>query len=281
MPDVMNQAGRRWPGQVLRISVSRHAVSVVRTSLWRRPVQPLVRLAFSPEDAAAHHDHQALGIALRDVLAGLNVQGWPVRVVLADELVRMWQVTPPAQASRLADVEAAAALRFFALYGEAAGGWHLSGDWDTRAPFFAAAIPRPLLAMLERLAQELGMAIVAVQPQMVAAWNHWRRAVKPGAWFGQVHDGLLALGIVDGGRLRAVRTVLLPAGAAHDWLTQTVQREALLAGVEPPELLQLCGAVPPALAKPAGQGQTPVTLLGAVLPGEAMPGEVMPGGEAR
>jgi hypothetical protein len=277
MPDAMNKAGRRWPGQVLRISVSRHAVSVVRTSLWRRNAQPLLRQAFSPEDATAHHDQQALGIALRDVLAGLHVKGWPVQVVLADELVRLWQVTPPAQASRLADVEAAAALRFFALYGEAAGGWHISGDWDTRAPFFAAAIPRPLLAMLERLAQELGMAIVAVQPQVVAAWNHWRRAIKPNAWFGQVHDGLLALGLVDGGRLRAVRTLPLPAGAAHDWLTQTVRREALLAGVEPPELVQLCGAVPAPLAKPAAPGQTPVALLGAALPGEAMPGEPMPG----
>lgn len=273
MPDVMNKAGRRWPGQALRISVSRHAISVARTSLWRRAVQPVVRQAFSPEDAGAHHDHQALGIALRDVLAGVNVKGWPVQVVLADELVRMWQVTPPARASRLADVEAAAALRFFTLYGEAAGGWHISGDWDTRAPFFAAAIPRPLLAMLEQLARQLGMTIVAVQPQVVAAWNHWRGAVRPNAWFGQVHDGLLALGIAEGGRLRAVRTLPLPAGAAHDWLTQAVQREALLAGMEPPELVQLCGAVPPPLAKPAGPGQTPVAMLGAVLPGEAIPGE--------
>jgi len=274
MPDVMTKMGGRLPGQALRISVSRHAVSVVRTSLWRRNALPVARQAFSPEDASAHHDQQALGIALRDVLASVNVKGWPVQVVLADELVRMWQVTPPAQASRLADVEAAAALRFFALYGEAAGGWHISGDWDTRAPFFAAAIPRPLLAMLEQLARDLGMAIVAVQPQVVAAWNHWRRMVRPKAWFGQVHDGLLALGIADGGRLRAVRTLLLPAGATHDWLTQTVQREALLAGVETPELLQLCGAVPPTLAKPAGSGQTPVTLLGAALPGDMMPGEV-------
>ncbi|MRV74203.1 hypothetical protein GJ700_21060 [Duganella sp. FT92W] len=268
MPDVSNQMKRRLPGQALRISVSRHAISVVRTSRWSKAAQPLVRQAFSPEDAGAHHDQQALGIALRDVLAGLNPAGWPVHFVLADELVRMWQVTPPAQSSRLADVEAAAALRFFALYGEAPANWHIAGDWDTRAPFFAAAMPRPLLAMLEQVAQELGMAIVAVQPQVVAAWNHWRRAIRQGAWFGQVHDGLLALGIADGGRLRAVRIVPLPAGAGHEWLTQTVQREALLAAVEGPELLHLCGAVPPLLAKPAAQGCTPVAMLGAALPGE-------------
>ena len=136
-------------------------------------------------------------------------------------------------------------MRFFALYGEAAAGWHIAGDWDTRAPFFAAAIPRPLLAMLQQVAQEQGMALVAVQPQVVAAWNHWRRAIKPGAWFGQVHDGLLALGVADGGRLRAVRTMPLPAGAGHAWLTQAVQREALLAGREAPALVQRCGAVPP------------------------------------
>ncbi|GAB2873186.1 hypothetical protein GCM10027277_48080 [Pseudoduganella ginsengisoli] len=277
MPDVTDKLGRRLPGQALRISVSRHAISVVRTSRWGRAPQPVVRQAFSPEDAAAHHDQQALGIALRDVLSKLDTGGWPVHFVLADELVRMWQVTPPAQSTRLADIEAAAALRFFALYGEAASGWHIAGDWDTRAPFFAAAIPRPLLAMLGQVAQEHGMALVAVEPQVVAAWNHWRRAIKPGAWFGQVHDGLLALGIAGNGRLRAVRTLPLPAagfdGNAHAWLTQTIQREALLAGVDVPQLVQLCGEVPPLLAKPAGQDQTPVAMLGAALPGEVMPGE--------
>ncbi len=273
MPDVTRPLGRRFPGHALRIAVSRHAVSVVRTSRWRGAADAVARHGFSPEDAAAHHDHQALGIALRGVLASLDTRGWPVHFVLADELVRMWQVTPPAQSSRLADIEAAAALRFFALYGEAAAGWHVTGDWDTRAPFFAAAIPRPLLAMLQQVAQEQGMALVAVQPQVVAAWNHWRRAIKPGAWFGQVHDGLLALGVADGGRLRAVRTMPLPAGAGHAWLTQAVQREALLAGLEAPALVQLCGAVPPPLARPAGQDQTPVAMLGPALPGDAMPGE--------
>lgn len=274
MRNVSDQLKRRLPGQALRVSLSRHAIGVARTSRWSGAALPLAHQTFSPEDAAAHHDQQALGIALRDLLASLDVRGWPVHFVLADELVRMWQVTPPAQSSRLADIEAAAALRFFALYGEAAAGWHLSGDWDTRAPFFAAAIPRPLLAMLQQVAQEHGMAIVAVEPQVVAAWNHWRRAVKPGAWFGKVHDGLLALGIAASGRLRAVRTLPLPAGAGHDWLTQAVRREALLAGLDVPELVQLCGAVPPLLARPAGKDQVPVAVLGAALPGDAMAAEV-------
>jgi hypothetical protein len=249
--------------------LSRHAIDVARTSRWSGAAVPLVRQAFSPEDASAHHDHQALAIALRDVLAPFDgLAGWPVHIVLADELVRMWQVTPPRQAARLADIEAAAALRFFALYGEPASGWSLTGDWDSRAPFFAAAIPKPLLAMLEQVTREYGMAVVAVQPHFVAAWNRWRRAVKPGAWFAQVHDSLLALGVADGGRLRTMRSVPLPDGADHAWLTQVVRREALLAGSEAPELVQLCGDAPPALAKPSGQDQIAVTLLGAALAGE-------------
>lgn len=269
------------PGQALRIVLSRHAIEVARTSRWSGGATTLARQAFSPEDAGAHHDHQALAIALRGVLAPLNgagepggkgrLAGWPAHIVLADELVRMWQVTPPQQAARLADIEAAAALRFFTLYGEPASGWHLAGDWDSRAPFFAAAIPKPLLAMLEQVAREYGMAIVAAEPHLVAAWNHWRRAVKPGAWFAQVHDSLLALGVVDGGRLRAVRSQPLPAGADHAWLTQVVRREALLAGGDAPELVQLCGDVPPALARPAGQDQVAVALLGAALAGGERP----------
>lgn len=274
MPELLQWLG----GKALRIGVSRHAVSLVRTSRWGgQRAEAVAEQAFSTEDATPHHDHQAIAIALGELLAGRDVAGWPVSFVLADELVRMWQVAPPANAARQADLEAAAALRFFSLYGEAASGWQLAGDWDTQAPFFVAAMPRPLLAVLQQAASEHGMPVVEIQPHFVTAWNRWRRAVKPGAWFGQVHDGLLMLGVTVGTRLQSVRALPMPPASASTstsalaWLAQAVRREALLAGVEPPALLQLCGAVPPVLAKPATDGGLSIAMLGAALPGESSP----------
>jgi hypothetical protein len=261
---------RRLPGQSLRIGVSGYAVSLLRTSRWGgAKVTLLAEEAFSPEDAGVRHVHHAIGLALRELLAGHDVAGWPVAFVLADELTRLWQVTPPVQATRKADLEGAAALRFFSLYGEPAADWSIAADWDTEAPFFASAVPRPLLATLQQTAVESRMAVVQVVPHFVTAWNRWQGAIKPGAWFGQVHDKLLTLAVIDGRRLHAVRALPLPQGAGHDWLSEAVRREALLAGVETPALLQLCGQVPPALARPAaGAGQLACMVLVVARPEE-------------
>jgi general secretion pathway protein E len=50
------------------------------------------------------------------LLSGAGCDGWPVTLVVADELARMWQVTPPPGSSRLADLDAASGLRFLTLY---------------------------------------------------------------------------------------------------------------------------------------------------------------------
>ena len=266
MPRLLN----RLPGQALRIGVSGCAVSLLKVSRWFGPkAELLAEQPFSPEGVSALHAHHAIGLALRELLAGQDVQGWPAGFVLADELARMWQVTPPAQAARLADLEAAAALRFHSLYGEPASGWKIVADWDTQLPFFACAMPQPLLATLEQAAADHGMAVVEVLPHFVTAWNRWQGALKPQAWFGQVHDNLLTLAIIDSQRLHAIRALPLPRGADQYWLAQTLQREALLAGLDAPQLLQLCGQVPPLLAKPAASaGQISCAVLDAALPGE-------------
>src|SRR5471032_670544 len=242
---------RRAFGQSLRLGVSGHAVSLLRVSRWRgEPVTLLAEHAFSPADEPLF---DCIGRALREMFSEMDKQalaGWPVSIVLADELTRLWQVTPPQGATRLSDIEAAAALRFQSLYGEPPSAWRVMAAWDVRQPFFAAAVPRALLAMLESVAADHQLAIVDIVPHFVTAWNRWRGALKTGAWFGLAHDNLLTLGAVQGKRLRAVRALPIPHGADHYWITQTLTREALLLDLDVPQLLQVCGTPPAAWAKP-------------------------------
>lgn len=246
---------RRALGQSLRLGVSGHAVSLLRVSRWRiggskQPVTVLAEHAFSPADEPLF---DCIGRALREMFSELDTQalaGWPVSIVLADELTRLWQVTPPQGATRLSDIEAAAALRFQSLYGETPSAWRVMAEWDARQPFFAAAVPRALLAVLESVAADRQLAIVDIVPHFVTAWNRWRGALKSGAWFGLAHDSLLTLGAVQGKCLRAVRTLPIPHGADHYWITQTLTREALLLDLDVPPLLQLCGTPPAAWTKP-------------------------------
>ncbi|QGZ41809.1 hypothetical protein IP92_00806 [Pseudoduganella flava] len=249
---------RNLLGPTLRLGVSAAAVSLLAASRWRPDDVKVLA-----EQPLATPGIAAVGAALHALLEGQDVANRAVSVVLADELCRLWQVVPPPQAARLADIEAAAALRFHALYGEAPGAWQLTADWHAKEPFFAAAVPRVLLAAIGQVANDARLHVVQVVPHFVTAWNRWCRAIRPGAWFGQLHDNLLTVAAIDGGRLCAVRALQVPHGADHYWLTQMLQREALLLGLALPERLQLCGAVPAALQKGAGEGQVPVLRLDA------------------
>jgi hypothetical protein len=213
---------------------------------------------------SGEHPFDAIANALRALLGELDAAGWPASFVLADELTRMWRVTPPAGAARMADLEAAAGLRFQTLYGEPPSAWQVSADWDAVQPFFAAAMPQVLLAALSAVAQDCQLSVVAIEPRFVHAWNRSRSGLKPGAWFGHVQDGLLTLAAAeaDGKSLRAIRPLPIPHGADHYWLTQTLQREALLLDMEAPQLLQVSGNAPAAwTAPPSSAAHIPCSVL--------------------
>ena len=247
---------RRRFGQSLRLGVAADGLALLRVSGWPRAGAEV--LAQLPVEAGAP---DALAKGLRALLGEADPRGWPLTVVLADELVRLWQVPPPLGAARFGDLQAAAALRHQYLFGTPPLDWRISADWNATRPFLAAAAPEALLALLETLARERRFHLVEVAPQFVAAMNAWRRARRPGAWFGLVHGGVLSIAAYDGAALAAVRTAVIPPGADRDWLEAHVAREALRVGVGRPERLQLCGAAPAGWASSAGRLKFACTLL--------------------
>ena len=252
---------RKRFGQELRIGVSTHGLALVKTSRWSGPaLEVLAEHGFGGGQQPAPAGFEAIGAGVRQLLSDAGAQGWPLTVVLADELARLWQVTPAPGSTRLADLEAAAALRFQTLYGEPASGWKMAGGWDAGKPFLAAAMPRHLLALLEHAAGEQHAALVEVVPQFIAAWNAWRHAVRPGSWFALVQGGVLTLGAPGGAGLHAVRSVPLADGASLDWLGQHVAREALRLNLDAPARLHVAGHAPSAWNNSTG-GAFGCTLL--------------------
>jgi len=246
----------------LCIGIASGAVSLLRVRRWSKAAPEVLAEHSFPPAAATPFD--TLAAALRELLQAQDFSGLPVNFVLADELTRLWQVTPPQQAARLADLEAAAALRFHALFGESLAAWDVSADWNPDLPFFAAAMPRVLKALLEQAAQRHSLVITGIQPHFISVWNRWHSALKANAWFGVMHGGVLTLAAIEARSLRAVRSMPVPHGADHYWLTQMVQREALLLDLKAPALIQLAGPLPAALSKPATQnGHIATAQLGA------------------
>ena len=242
-------------GQSLRIGIAPDALALVRTSIW-----PHERARLLGQVAATGNDPVSLGAALGMLLGEHDVAGLPATVVLADDLARLWQVTPPEGATRLADLEAAAMLRFQSLFGGVSG-WTISADCDAARPFLAAALPLSLLEQLTTAAISQRFKLVEIVPQFVAALNQHRRVRRTGAWFGVVHGGVLSIAAFDGDLLAAVRTAPIPAGADRDWLEGHVAREALRVGLSRPERLQLCGPAPQGWASSAGRLKFACTLF--------------------
>jgi hypothetical protein len=243
-------------GQSLRIGIAPDALALVRTSIW-----PHERARLLGQVAATGNDPVSLGAALGMLLGEHDVAGLPATVVLSDDLVRLWQVTPPEGAARRADLEGAAALRYQALFGGSLAGWTLSADWDAARPFLAAALPLALLEQLTAAASAQRFKLVEIVPQFVAAMNQHRRVRRAGAWFGVVHGGVLSVAAFDGDLLAAVRTAPIPEGSDRDWLEGHVAREALRVGLSRPERLQLCGPAPKGWASSAGRLKFACTLF--------------------
>lgn len=254
----------RFPGQALRLGVSASAVCLLRTSRWRgAPYTVLAEQAI----AAGPAPTEALGAALAALFApqpgAQALAGWPLSIVLDQSLCRLWQVTPPAGASRLADLEAAAGLRFHSLYGESPAAWQLSADWQASERFLAAAVPRAVLKVLLDCAAAQRLTVARLAPHFILSWNRWQHALQPDAWFGLLHDGVLTIAATDSRGLQAVRTLGLPVHEDADaaWLRQALAREALLLGLDVPARLQICGNVPPAWTAAPAAGQTVCSAL--------------------
>jgi len=247
----------RWPGQSLRLGLGHDSLALVRVGrVFGRGATVLAEVRL--DDA---RDPLALAQGLRTLLADQQLAGWPLSVVLADELVRMWQVAPPPGAAQPSDLEAAAVLRYQALFGGLPAGWKIAADWQAARPFLAAALPQALLEVIEQAAREARCHLVEVVPQFVAAMNAWRRQHRPGAWFGLVHGQVLTLAAYDGRTLAALRTAVVPPGADRDWLESHVAREALRVGVGRPERVQVCGPAPRSWASHEGRLKFGCTLL--------------------
>lgn len=235
---------RKRFGSALRIGLSKTGATVVRTSGWLQThSEILAEWAGSQEECISPEIViNKLGALLKDV----DCSGMPARIVLSDIWVRRWMVVPPHNATSLADCQAAASARFQSLFGDAISDWHLSADWDARQPFLACAIPRSLLTALQQVARDHRLVLVEVAPQFVVAWNRWRADLQAGAWFGVLHQKVLAFAVLGQDGPEAAREVALPDEVMIDQhrMPEILAREALKLNVPMPSAIHLCGQVP-------------------------------------
>ncbi len=185
---------------------------------------------------------QALSTLLDTLVAGHDLAGMAVHVVLDGHWTRHWITEPPANARSLADCRTAAAVRFDMLYDEPLDSWHWTADWQLNAPALCCAMPKALLLTLQQACASHRLLLRGMAPHFAVVWNRWHTQLTEQAWLVLLHQSVVTLGLVEGGRLQALRR-LGPLEASADngnWLRALIHREALRSQLAMPDKLLLC-----------------------------------------
>jgi len=233
-------------GARIQIGLTRDAMAImVRGAGPRAQTTVLAELALADDIA---HQPPNLSKLCSDALDNANYRQLPLHVILDDSLARLFLVTPPQNVSRMQDLQAAAAMRFHSLFGDAPSDWQIEADWQTTGAFLACALPKTLINELQQIATDHHLYLYAVQPYFVAAWNKHRQALHNDGWFGVIQGNNMTLGILGtlSGPIKrefqAVRTMAIPAdGHALPWLREQLARVALQMNTASPEKLYLTG----------------------------------------
>lgn len=161
--------------------------------------------------------HWSAALAALDArLAEPDWQGAVARVVLADHWVRYAVVPYSADISGEAERMTQARHVLGGIYGEVASQWSVTLS-DTRPglPAVACAVPAALLEELQLLLARRKLPLKSMQPQLVAAYNHWRaRLPDGGAWFVTLEQGTLAAARLVKGAWDRVHSVRIGANWA-------------------------------------------------------------------
>jgi hypothetical protein len=211
--------------------------------------------------------------ALDVLLARREWRGAVARVVLADHWVRYAICPYAAQLGSTAERTAHARHVLAGIYGEVVGEWTITlADAPPGVARVACAVPSRLLQELGRVLERHATPLVSLQPQLVAAYNHWRPQLPAGgAWFVTVEPGSLAAARLSPGGWDRVHGVRIGA----DWAVElrrlrTFGRLAANSGDEGRVYVD----APAQLRNAAGAASAELTWLEEAEPGNSTAGRI-------
>jgi len=197
----------QWRDEI-GIFLSPHKLALTRLARGVRPT--LVGETGWVNEVPGDTDWGASLSALDALLAQPAWQRAVARVVISDHWVRYAIVPYAAALSGEAERKTHARHVLTSIYGDVVGNWSLSlSEGPPGAGQVVCALPANLLEELQLLLLRHHTPMKSLQPQLVAAYNHWRGKLPDGgAWFVSMERGSLAAArLVRGGwdRVHSVR----------------------------------------------------------------------------
>jgi hypothetical protein len=212
----------RWRDEVA-IYLAPHRLALARRAGLRRRVVAEADVAVP---AGAAGDFGPALARLSEVLADPAWRRASARTVVADHPWARYAVVPWV-ATRLDAAGRLAHARYVLgdTYGEGVADWAVTlADTPPGRPYVACAMPATLRGALEDALAPARIKLVSLQPQLVVAFNAWRRRLPANdAWFVSVGDGFLSAVYLRRGAWERVHTARLPP----DWGDELERLQAL------------------------------------------------------
>ena len=190
------------------IYLAPHKLALTRLARGLRP-RAAGEAAWSRPFPGDSHWAAALD-ALDGFLSQAEWQNAAVRLVVADSWVRYAMVPYSDDLSGEAERLIHARHVLMGIYGEVVSQWTVTlSEGAPGMPSVACALPSALVEDLRLRLERHKLPLKSLQPQLVAAYNHWRGKLPEGAaWFVSIEQGTLAAArLVKGGwdRVHSVR----------------------------------------------------------------------------
>lgn len=233
----------------LLLLVTPQSIAILQASGWQRSQQPPTLLAHWQANAPL--TSADLAQQLHSMLQHLrSTQALPrgCHLLLADQWARYFLSQAAQNSRRISDCEAAAQMRFLALYGDPPQDWQIQAQWHASQAFLCCALPRSLLQPLQQAVLNSDGQVLSSVPYLIDHVNQLAAKLAKDGWlmvFAQNHLQLLAFAQ---GQLKAVHQTSIDASfwqdQAQNNLQRMLQRDALRLNLSLPALLQLAGCVP-------------------------------------
>jgi hypothetical protein len=205
----------QWRDEI-GVYLAPHKLALTRLGRGVRP-KHMGETGWFNEVAGDSHWNATLG-ALEALLAKAEWQGAAARVVISDHWVRYALVPYAAALSGEAERKAHARHVLTGIYGDVVSRWSLTlSEGPPGTAQIACALPTNLLEELLLVLNRHHTPLQSLQPQLVAAYNHWRSNLPDGgAWFVSLEQGSLAAARLARGGWDRVHSVRIGA----DWTTE-------------------------------------------------------------
>lgn len=160
-----------------------------------------------------------------------DASGTELTITLSNHFVRYVTLPPQAEIMTPEEVNAYAAFRLREVYAERVDAWVLSvSEWSPLTGAVGAAIPRDLLAELEKMAVRLHCKLKEIEPYFASVYDRWQKLLGGDKTYcAVVETGRLCISTQIGGVWHSIRNQRVVHNIA-DELLAALDQEAVSSG---------------------------------------------------